>query len=51
MLVTKILFVLVIVSGMLNILGWEISNHKKLSYIIMWTICMLQILTRLLEAR
>lgn len=49
MLMTKVLFVIVLICGILNITGWERSTTTKFSYIVMWIIAILQILTRLLE--
>ena len=49
MLMTKVLLICVLLVGILNIMGWEKNNYKKLNYLIMWVICIIQILTRLLE--
>ena len=49
MLLTKFLLIVVILAGITTILASENGKVPRLSYTAMWVICILQILTRLLE--
>lgn len=51
MLLTKLLLVVTIIVGVLELLLWNLrdDSNKKIDYIIMWGIAVMQILTRICD--